>query len=182
MTVVRDDGQVAGRPRGFETAGDMIRSLAVIGLVLAALLLLAPRRHYDAVKVVDYGAELAGARRDAPYSLLAPVGLSERWRATSVRYEKHDGATTWHLGFVTPADDYAGVEQSDGDARGFVYNQSNRGLADGVADIGGRRWQRYYRESRDLRTLARTADGATVVVTGDASYDELGRLAAALRG
>ena len=45
--------------------------------------------------------------------LVAPSGFAN--------VSSNDGGdVTWHLGFVTPDDRYAGVEQSDGAAKGFL--------------------------------------------------------------
>jgi Protein of unknown function (DUF4245) len=124
---------------------------------------------------------LTQARSDAPYPILAPVGLSDRWRATSARYEPHETATTWHLGFVTPQDAYAGVEQSDGVPRTFVEEMTNDGAPDGTTEIEGLTWERRLRESKAQRSLVLTQDNVTTVVTGTANWDELQDLAAALR-
>ena len=41
--VVGDHGGVAGRVRGFETFGDMLRSLAVVGVFVAVILMILVR-------------------------------------------------------------------------------------------------------------------------------------------
>jgi Protein of unknown function (DUF4245) len=171
------------RPRihGFETLGDMLRSLAVVFLFIAFLLVLTPRRHYDAVKEIDYTAQLRAARAQAPYAVLAPEGLPDRWRPTSARLEREGDAVTWHLGFVTPADEYAAVGQSDGDRAEFLDRQSNGGQAQGSVEIGGVRWDRYFRQAKNARTLARSAGGVLITVGGTAGYPELEQLAGALR-
>jgi Protein of unknown function (DUF4245) len=167
--------------RGFETAGDMLRSLGVVFLFVAMLLVLTPRRHYDAVKEIDYTAQLRAARATAPYAVLAPSGLPPRWRATSARVEREGDAVVWHLGFVTPQDEYAAVGQSDGDPAEFLERQSNGGRAEGPVDVDGVRWQRFYRQAKNARTLARADDGVMITVGGTADYTELAELAGALR-
>jgi hypothetical protein len=168
--------------RVIKTPRDMVLSLGVILLAIGVFMALTPRRHYDAVRVVDYGSALRDARAVAPYHVRAPEGLSAQWRATSVRYDGDvEGAAQWHLGFVSPRDQYVGLEQTDGTARDFIYSLSNRGLADGATLVNGVVWDRYLRESRDVRSLARTDGGVTVLVTGTASYEELTEFAAALR-
>ena len=169
------------RIRGFETLGDMVRSLAVVFLFVAFLLVLTPRRHFDAVKEIDYTAELRAARTSAPYDVLAPVGLPDRWRATSARLEREDDAVTWHLGFVTPQDEYAALAQSDGDPLDFLDRQTNSGTLLGSVEVDGVQWQRYYRQAKNARALVRTSGEALVVVAGTAQFAELQELAAALR-
>jgi hypothetical protein len=158
----------------------MVLSLGVILAVILAWMTLRP--HDPDGPRVDYAAQLQQARAAAPYHLLAPAGLSPRWRATGAHYDPDvRGAAEWHVGFVTPHHAFAGVEQTNGRARPFIYSLSNRGLPDGTLRVGAVTWTRYYRASRDIRTLARTAGGSTVLVTGTAGYDELAQLAAALR-
>jgi hypothetical protein len=165
-----------------KTARDMVISLGVVLLIIGAFMLLSPRRHYDAVKQIDYSQPLRDARKVAPYRLAAPEGLPPRWRATSVRYDGDvNGDAQWHLGFVSPQDEYVGLEQTDGPARDFIFNLSNRGLEDGTTVVRGEVWDRYLRESRDVRSLARTENGVTTLITGTASYQEMAEFAAALR-
>ncbi len=174
---------MAGEARGTRTVRDMVMSMAVVLLIVGFVVLFIPRPHTDAVRVVDYTSVLGLARSDAPYPILAPVGLSDRWRATSVRYsgESPDSDRTWHLGFVTPDDAYAGVEQSNGDRDTFVEEVTNSGDPEGTTEIDGRTWERRQRQSKLQRSLVLVEPGMTTVVTGTASWSELRELAAALR-
>jgi Protein of unknown function (DUF4245) len=176
-----DDGSVADSPPRTRTIGDLLLSLAILLGIVGFVVLFVPRPNTDAVRVVDYTTLLTEARSDAPYPILAPVGLSDRWRATSARYEPDETVTTWHLGFVTPQDAYAGVEQSNGQRREFVQEMTNDGGFDGTTEIDGVIWERRLRESKAQRSLVLTQDNVTTIVTGTASWDELRELAAALR-
>lgn len=174
--------------RGKQTVRDMVLSMAVIGVVVAAIYFFIP--HDDsksaengAVKTVGYRVELATARRAAPYPVVAPVGLPKTWRATSVSYEaSNDGkGGAWHLGFLDPQDEYAAVEQSDAPAREFVKKVTlNATPAGGSREIDGAPWDRYKGDT--YKALVRTESGHTTVVTGTASYDRLAELAGALKG
>ncbi|MGH8867596.1 MAG: DUF4245 domain-containing protein [Actinomycetes bacterium] len=171
-----------GRRRGSQTVTDMVRSLGVVLLVVAVILIITPREHSDPTPEIDYATELASARRGAPYALLAPQALPATWDATSVRYRTAaDGDVTWHLGFETPSDQYAGLEQSDGDSEAFVATQSLGGRPDGRVELEGRTWERYVSTEQERRSLVRVTDGVTVVVAGSAGWGELQRLATALR-
>ncbi|WP_030623105.1 DUF4245 domain-containing protein [Streptomyces sclerotialus] len=173
--------------RGKQTVRDMVLSMAVIGIVVAAIYLFIP--HDDskdaektAVKTVSYRVELATARRAAPYPVAAPEGLPQGWRATSVSYQASDDGEggAWHLGFLNPKDQYAAVEQSDAPAREFVKKVTlNATPAGGAQDVDGARWDRY--EGDTYKALVRKESGHTTVVTGTASYDGLAELAGALR-
>ena len=84
--------------KGKQTVWDMVRSLAVIGVVVAGIYIFIPHdEKADPTRVVDYRVETVTARRAAPYPVAAPVGLGADWRATSVTYERKN-ADGWHLG------------------------------------------------------------------------------------
>lgn len=167
--------------------GDMVRSLLLLLAVVAVVVVLAARPTGSPVRVVAWEQDYQLARSSADYPLLAPTGLLEGWRATSVRATPTagEGSLAWHLGFVTPADEYAALEQSDGDTARFVADMTRDGAPDGVERVDGEPWQRTYRRSgeQDYRALVRDVDaaGSVVVVAGTASYEELAELAGALR-
>jgi hypothetical protein len=157
--------------------------LAVVGVV--ALITLRPGS--DPVRVVDYSGALQQARAAAPYGVLGPQDLPG-YRATSVRYgTTPDGATVWHLGFVTPAGAYAGVDQTDGDGEEFVAELTEAAEAvDGPpVDLGDRIWRRYDgggdTPGELVRGLVNETSGVTTVVSGTAAWPELEMLARALR-
>ncbi|OEU86277.1 hypothetical protein DB35_14710 [Streptomyces abyssalis] len=186
----------------------MVPAMAVVLLAAFVIYLFIPHdESVDPVKPVSYKVELDSARRAAPYPVLAPEGLSAKWRATSVRYEGGgaDGRV-WHLGFITPDTQYAAVEQSDA-RRPAKYiedvTQGARRTADTVR-VRGEEWTRYEGEKYDAlvrRSAAGGSEGSegsgddgkagrggkaaggrpyTTVVTGTASFEQLQKMAAAL--
>ncbi|WP_405011785.1 DUF4245 domain-containing protein [Kitasatospora sp. NBC_01539] len=175
-------GRVAGSSstRGRQTVRDMILSMLAVGVVVYVGYLFLPHEAGDGVRVVDYRVALSSAKRAAPYPLLGPQGLSGQWRATSVEYRKDgEGNAVWHLGFVTPSGMYAAVEQSNGDHDAVLAGVVPKSRPDGSAAVAGQDWQRY--QGTPYRALAQQAAGATTVVTGSASYEELAELAGALK-
>ncbi len=113
--------------------------------------------------------------------MLGPVGLGQEWRATSVRAPQEDGGLTWHIGFVTPRGDYAGLDQSDGPpAREFVDRFAEGSRATGDVRIEGRTWQRREGGDPEPRALVMRAEQSTVVVAGNAGWSELEALAGSL--
>jgi hypothetical protein len=186
--------------RGARTVRGMVPSLAVVLLAAFFIYLFIPHdESADPVKPVGYKVELDSARRAAPYPVLAPEGLSAKWRATSVRYEANSpGGHAWHLGFMTPDTQYAAVEQSD-DPRPVRYvedvTQGARKTAKTVR-VRGEEWTRYEGEKYDALVRVSPAGEAaggtggggaskarahTTVVTGTASFEQLRTMAAALR-
>lgn len=177
------------RRRGGGTAADMLRSLLVVGGFTLVVLLLAPTRQLilprgsDAqpVKVVSYAQEAAAARRLAGAAALLPAGLPAGWRATSVRFAPRGPAYQLHIGFVTPRQAYAALEEATSGGAAFVVDQLGRAPAVlAPVEVGGVVWQQRRRASGEL-ALIRTAGPTTVVVTGSAGLAELSRLAASLR-
>jgi hypothetical protein len=180
--VTRSEPPTPPGRRRFASVGDMVRSVVlVLGFVLV-IVWLTPRQESDPVRTIDYTGPLERARAAASYQVYAPVGLPPGWRATSARLERTPaGEQAWQLGFVTPSDRYAAVQQSDGDPAGFVDAVAMSGRAQGSARVGGLTWQRRHAEDEDQRTLWRREAGSTVTVAGNASWAELEQLAAALR-
>ncbi|MCI0685831.1 MAG: DUF4245 domain-containing protein [Sporichthyaceae bacterium] len=159
---------------------DILRAVGFVVLIVVAVVLLAPRRHYDAIKEIDYTGDLASARALAPYHVLAPQGLAVGWKPTSVRYVEQDGHTMWHLGYLSPAEEYVGIEQSDGPAEVWIRQQTHGGRPEGTMPVDGQTWTMRYQADKDLRSLAVTEDGVTTVVAGIASYQTLAELALSL--
>ncbi|HRY10727.1 MAG: DUF4245 domain-containing protein [Actinobacteria bacterium] len=159
---------------------DLVLSLAVVGLFVAFLFVVVWRPSPDPVRTVDPAPVLLSAREQAGYPVYAPTGLTGNWRATSARFEADGDATVWFLGYVTPDDQYIAVAQTDGDAQNFIEEQTLDGSPDGEMTVDGQVWQRY--TTTDQRSLVRSSDGSTVVVTGSVSYEQLadfaGRLSA----
>lgn len=179
-------GQTAGRRRGRETVADMVRSLGLVLAIVVVVFLIArpPASTSQRVRVIDYSSDVAQARAAAPYGVLAPAGLSTRWRATSSRAEVPSAGTpgpvSLHIGFVTPADAYAAVAESNIEPTTFVADQTERAAPDGSEQVAGTTWERRRAEGGAL-SLVLSGAGRTVVVTGTAGLDELHELAAALR-
>lgn len=198
-TTIRDDGPVSDtdaprsqppqddelRPTGRrnarlgQTVWDMVRSLALVLLAVAVVLLLTWRPQPEAVKVVDPTPVLVQARIEAPYPVLYPADLDAAWRPTSARWavtEASDPDPAWHVGFVTPADTYAQIGQSASESESYIAQQTGGGE---VVSVDGE-WQRYEGPGAqgDIeRSLVRVVGGVTVVVGGTASWEELQFLA-----
>ncbi len=167
----------------------MVRSLVLVGgfAVLVVLLgasrqlLLPSGSNAKSIRVVSYADEVAAARRLAPRAVVAPEGLPSRWRPTSATLDRHGAALDLHIGFVTPADQYAGLEETTGDAGAFVRDRLGTGSeALSPVSIGGVTWQER-RTAKGELALVRRSGSATVIVSGSARVDELSALARSLR-
>ncbi|MFI1756650.1 DUF4245 domain-containing protein [Streptomyces sp. NPDC020571] len=167
-----------------KSARDMILSLGVIVLAAGVIWMFIP--HDDGepdVKRVDYRVELLTAQRAASYPVAAPEGLSEEWKPTSVRF-RGDDSDAWHLGFRAPDGEYVTIEQSTQKASTFIQDASRGARAtERTEEIGGRTWTRYTGGRYDALVLHGTdaMKGATTVVAGTGSFEQLGKMAAALK-
>ncbi|MFJ1899255.1 MULTISPECIES: DUF4245 domain-containing protein [unclassified Streptomyces] len=166
--------------RGKQTVRDMFLSLAVIAAVAGVVYIFVPHdEKADPVKAVDYRVELLTARRAAPYPVAAPSGLAEKWKPTSVSYEREAG-NSWHLGFLDPDGGYVAVEQSTSPAKKYISAVSQNAKDTGrTQQVAGEAWQHW--EGPKYDALVREGKGATTVVTGSASPERLAEMAAALK-
>jgi hypothetical protein len=169
------------RARGRETVADMVRSLGLVLVVVAVMILLtfrlSPR---DPLQVIELGPQIAAARQSAPYGVLVPRGLDDGWRPVSASTRVEGAGTIWRIGWVTPADDFAAFGQSDQPSAAFVDTFASGAAASGEAVIAGQRWARLGGAADEERSLVRRDGAVTVVVTGTAGFAELAELAASL--
>lgn len=147
--------------------GDIVRSIAVIGVIILALYGIGrffTTEPEEKVKPIDYATVVAQARPAAAFPLLAPPDLPEGWRATSARFE----TSAWHLGVLTDSDDYIGLEQLTADVEQAVDRFADGSSDDGTAEVAGETWE--VRSGPDGRvTYVRAADGMTTLVNSSAS-------------
>ncbi|MBC6457534.1 DUF4245 domain-containing protein [Actinomadura sp. HBU206391] len=157
----------------------MLACLTLVGVIV----LITPRSQKETLPTVDYAPHTRALLISAPYTSYVPQGLPARWRPTSSRLtgERGKEPVAWHLGFVTPTDEYAALEQSDERPEVFVARMTNRNQRVGAQQIAGASWDQYFREDKKQRSLVRRLPDVTLVVTGTASYDELAVLAGSLR-
>ena len=162
---------------------DLARSVAVVGVIAVLVWFFGyPHGEDDSVHTVEISPTLHAIERIAAYDAVLPSGLSSDWRPTSARIIPPEtgrkAPTSLHIGWVTPDDDYAALEESDAPATAFVRLRTDRGAVVGDEVINGQTWQRL--QSSGARSLVRVDDGVAVVVTGTAEWAELAELARAL--
>jgi hypothetical protein len=157
----------------------LLACFALVGLIV----LITPRSEKEVLPTVDYTFDLRMLGSTAPYTSYGPQGLPAGWRPTSSRLTgvRGSGPVAWHVGFVTPSDQYAALEQSDESPDPFIKRMTNRDRPEGARQVAGATWEQYFRPDKKQRSLVRRLQGVTLVVTGTAGYDELGVLAASLR-
>ncbi|TXS53252.1 DUF4245 domain-containing protein [Streptomyces sp. uw30] len=171
---------MAGSNGKQKTVRNMVLSLGVTVLAAGVIYVFVP--HDDKapdLPRIDYRVELLTARRAASYPVVAPQGLADTWKATSVRFKGAD-FDAWHLGFHTADGDYVQVEQSAEKPATFLEKATQGGRATKVTEeIGDRTWTRYTGGRYDA--LVHQEKGATTVVAGTGSFEQLTQMAKALK-
>jgi hypothetical protein len=169
------------RSRGNRTIANMIRSLVVVGGCVLVLILIVPRPSAVNQPPVDVPGIAQGAAPDARFTLEVPKGLPSGWRATSASLlTSVDNVATWHVGYETSSAQYAALEQAQDVTPTWVDKNSGGGTAAGQQVVNGVTWVQLLHQNRLQRTLLLTQGNATTMVTGSASWTELGQLAASI--
>ncbi|MEU3251903.1 DUF4245 domain-containing protein [Streptomyces sp. NPDC006997] len=175
---------MAGTNGKQKTIRGMVLSLLVCLLAAGVIYLFTPHDDKEPdLPRVDYRIELLTARRAADYPVAAPEGLPEGWKPTSVRY-KGEPYGTWHLGYHAPDGEYVAIGQSTEQRKRFIKEASQGATAtEDTEEIGGRTWTRYTGGRYDALVLEESADGkgSTTVVAGTGSFEQLARMAGALK-
>jgi len=178
------DPKPTGRPnaRLRQSVSDMVRSMAVVLVVVAAILLVTLRPKPDAVKPVDPATAVTLATMQKEFPPVFPQGLPSGWVITSARFEptaKSGGRLVFHLGYVTPSGQYAQVEESTAISSGFLDESTDHGVAGGTRQVSGHTWQYWSGDKR--QSLVNVDATHAVVVSGTGGVDEVAALAAALQ-
>jgi len=162
--------------------------LAALGAAVVVVTIPAP--HAAEPVPVSYRHDLATLVQAAPYPVVAPAALPATWTpvnsAVTLGGAAGAGTVTWALGYATPSGTLASVEETNANANPFVRRMTNGGtvLLPGQPPpvLDGRNWTFSATPARGERSLYVTSPaGFTVVVTGNASWADLRRLAASLR-
>ncbi|MGQ7294857.1 DUF4245 family protein [Quadrisphaera sp. KR29] len=131
-----------GRPRGFETSGDMLRTvLAVLAMVLVVFFLTA-RPQGDQRPPADVATTAAQAT--AGGVAIGVPSLPQGWRASTTRFgpDAAEGLPTFHVGYLDPAGAYGGISATAASTPGWVEGVAGAAaVADGVREVAGRTWQ-----------------------------------------
>lgn len=164
-----------------QNVGDMLRSMAVVLVVVGAIMLVTWRPQPDPVRAVpiEPTAAVASAQADFPLVIVDPVHAgtvtSVRWQST----EASDAELVWHVGYVTESGDYLQLSQSLADSENYLAEQTynaepltdDSNLPGAVQKLEGEGWIPWV--GGDRRALVRSNDGSTTVVSGTANWAEL---------
>jgi hypothetical protein len=164
---------------------NMLRSM--LPLVLICLVIVwwtTLRQSADVgVRTVDPSTTMQLAAARAGYTVLVPAGLERGYQVTSARTDAGNAGegdpVTLEIGYLTPAEEYAGFLVSDDPRADPLAAVLDGAREQGTVEIGGETWTRSITE-KDETALSREEDGVTVAVTGSAKDEELETVAAAV--
>lgn len=167
------------------SVANMIRSMLVVGAIVAVLIAVVPRVNQVSQPPVDVASVAAQVAADTKWPIEAPQGLPDGWKATSVRYVRStDGLMTWHAGYQSPTGNYVAVEQTKDATAGWVEAQTNRARETGQTQVRGLEWGTYVRSGKVQNSLvhkAESPDQLTTIVTGTGTFEELSTFAESLQ-
>lgn len=156
---------------------NMVRSLVVIGALMALIWFMTPRVNTLGGPTVDVHGTALTVAEDSGWPISEAVDLPKDWKTTSARYVKGtDGLMTWHAGYQAPSGNYVAVEQTQDATRGWVEAQTNRARRIGELTVGDTTWTTYERGAKVQNSMLdlRTGPGElTTLLTGTGTFDEL---------
>ena len=161
------------------------RSIAVFaGLVLAValtLLLALPGPNPASVRVVDPSRAIAQASAIPGFPVYVPSPPPSGWFPNSARFDHAQTGPHLHIGYLTPDQAYAGLEESSGANRWLFVDSMAAGavLKDAVV-IDGQLWVQMSSARKQQDSLVWYGPQTTVVVTGTTTLDNLKAFAASL--
>jgi hypothetical protein len=174
-----------------QTAFNLVLALiASLGIVLFLVAVVA-RPDSTVDRNVDY--RQVAAQADVPGVTLAAPALPKGFSSNRADYtdKTADGVDVWTVGFLTPDEQYIGLQQGIRANPTWVANQLDQHRATGTRSIGGTRWTVYDRrdEGQDAGNKVYALVGAfgadTIVLTGtadDASFRTVASAVAAQLG
>lgn len=166
-----------------KTALDMVRSLAVIGVVVVAIYWFVPRPATQVIPEADLPAAVAQAEQVGDVPAVVP-SVPQEWRATSARREppREGLPASWHIGYLTGSGEYAGVKMTQDATDLWLISVTTEGNDTATpVDVDGVEWATYVSAQNRVSLVHGGIGGPATVVSGTASRDELLQLAQAVQ-
>ncbi|CAN5334169.1 hypothetical protein BH09ACT5_BH09ACT5_18840 [soil metagenome] len=158
----------------------LIGSLALVLLLVTVVVRPAPAP----TEGVDYATVATQAQPEAAAPLLSPV-LPPGWSANDARFGTAQQVPTWYIGFLTPGEQYIGLDQGIGANPTWQAALLDNARETGAVTYEGVEWTVYDRRAAGdpgnyAYSLAATHGDSTVLLHGTASDEEFALLATAI--
>jgi hypothetical protein len=170
--------------RANQSLVNLIGALLATLAVVLVIVLVVVRPSQPPAAPVDYASVAAEAQGGVDAPLIVPR-LPDGWAANDARLDTVSGVDTWHIGFVTPAQQFIAVDQGiDGNPSWQSTLLQNRPQT-GKTTIDGVTWQVFDNRTADqpgnvAYALATTAGSSTVLLYGTADDTEFETIATAI--
>lgn len=176
--------ETSRRHRANQTLLNLVVALLGSLLVVVILVAVVVRPTPAPPEGIDYATVAAQAQVDSSEPLLAPV-LPPEWSANDARFQTTQQVPTWYIGFLTPGEQYIGLDQGIGANPTWQAALLNNAQESGTVTIEGITWTIFdQRDASDpgnyAYSLATTRGESTVLLHGSASDDEFALLATAI--
>jgi hypothetical protein len=161
-------------PRTQRSFAGMAGALIVVFvLVVFAVWVRSSGQHATPVRTVDWQAWVKAGRAEHQLALVAPERLPRGWRATSAQYLAGNDAR-WHLGLLTDAGKYVGIEESRSSTRDLAQQYVDKEAVRGKdVTVAGQVWQTWTDAGGDYALVREVAVGGrpyeSVLVGGSAA-------------
>ncbi|ROP64729.1 uncharacterized protein DUF4245 [Curtobacterium sp. PhB130] len=172
--------------RQHQTAFNLVLALiASLGIVVFLVAVVA-RPDSTVDRDVDY--RQVASQADVPGVTLAAPALPSSYTSNRADYKDRaaDGVDVWTVGFLTPDDQFVGLQQGIGANPTWVANQLDQHAATGSRTISGTKWTVYDRrdEGKDAGnqaySLVATFGKSTIVLAGTADEKSFTTIATAV--
>ena len=170
--------------RANQTTINLVVAL-IASLVLALFLeTVVVRPAPPATEGIDYATVASQAQVETGEPLLAPA-LPPEWSANDARFQTAQQVPTWYIGFLTPGEQYIGLDQGIGANATWQAALLDSAQETGRVTIEVIDWVIYDQRDADdpgnyAYSLATTRGESTVLLHGTATDDEFGLLATAI--
>jgi hypothetical protein len=161
-------------PRTQRSVAGMVGALIVVVAIGVVWVKIGGSGQKDTpVPTVDWSAWVKAGRSEQQLMVFAPATLPSGWRATSVDYTR-GAAPHWHLGLLTDAGKYVGIEESRGTTEDLAEEYVDEDAVRGEdVTVGGETWQSWSDAGGDY-ALVRSVEVAgapyeSVLVGGSAA-------------
>lgn len=159
----------------------MVRSLLVIGVLVAVVVFAVPRPQGRIQQPVDVAA--ATAQAQAGGLPVVEPSVPPGWQPNAATFEPDpvEGLPTWSVGYLLPDESFAGVRVTAGATPAWLAGVTSKGQPDGERVVEAQTWQQLAADSGlGRRSLVLVRDQVTTVVTGTADDAALDALASAV--
>ncbi|GAA3703440.1 hypothetical protein GCM10023081_44800 [Arthrobacter ginkgonis] len=166
--------------RANQTLKGMIISVVLTLLVALPVIAMNPANREGTYKRdINVSEVAAQAAQAADFTPVAPV-MPEGWYANFARWTSAgaDGVAFWEVGFVTTREGFIWMRQTSDANPSWIAQQTDFAPVTGVRTVDGTDWE--LRDKSGNRTLLLERNGATVMLTGESSFEDLDEAARAV--